>query len=255
MEEAVNNNSLVLMGRQDGTGSGLTCLSSQVRKGGGVMIDVVSQAKHELAKVSQANRLTTGAIRSVSAAMYRALEDRGISNVLACCEQLLKQREWALGVIAYDWAFRVRKQYNDKTFAVFEGWLKEYVTDWGDCDDFCTHAFGALLSQNNDLFTHVYSWTEHPNFAVRRAAAVVLIYPIKQGEYKGIDPFMISDALKNDEHYLVLKGYGWMLKVLSLTDTDAVFEYLAKNKSTMPRVAFRYAMEKIDKKLRSDLLS
>ena len=218
------------------------------------MVDVVLQAKYELTKMSHATKLTTGAVRSVSAAMYRGLEDKGIINVLARCEQLLKEREWALGVIAYDWAFRVRRQYNDKTFAIFEGWLKEYVTDWGDCDDFCTHAFGALLSQNNDLFTHVYSWIEHPNFAVRRAAAVVLIYPIKQGKYKGIDPFAISDALKNDEHYLVLKGYGWMLKVLSQTEPDAVYEYLAKNKSTMPRVAFRYAMEKMDKVRRSELL-
>ena len=66
--------------------------------------------------------------------MYRALEDKSINNVLAACECLLKEKEWALGVIAYDWAFRVRKQYNDQTFAIFEGWLKEYVTGWGDCE-------------------------------------------------------------------------------------------------------------------------
>lgn len=219
------------------------------------MIDVVLQARCELAKVTKRSRPTTGAVRSVSAAIYRALEDKSIDNVLARCECLLKEREWALGVIAYDWAFRVRKQYNDQTFAVFEGWLKEYVTNWGDCDDFCTHAFGALLSQNNDLFTQVYRWTEHPNFAVRRAAAVVLIYPIKQGKYKGIDPFVISDALMNDDHYLVLKGYGWMLKVLSQVEPDAVYEYLEKNKGAMPRVAFRYALEKLGKEKQASLLA
>ena len=218
------------------------------------MIDVVAQARCELAKVTKRSRPTTGAVRAVSAAMFRALEDKSIDNVLAGCACLLKEREWALGVIAYDWAFRVRKQYNGQTFAIFEGWLKEYVTDWGDCDDFCTHAFGALLSQNNDLFTQVRGWTEHPKFAVRRAAAVVLIYPIKQGKYEGIDPFTISDALMNDEHYLVLKGYGWMLKVLSQVEPDAVYEYLAKNKGAMPRVAFRYALEKMGKELRAKLM-
>jgi 3-methyladenine DNA glycosylase AlkD len=222
-------------------------------KGGYVMISVVSQAKQELAKVAQANSLTTGAVRAVSASLYRGFKDKGIENVLAFCTQLLEEREWALGVIAYDWAFRVRKQYNEKTFAVFEEWLKEYVTGWGDCDDFCTHAFGALLSQNNDLFTHVKCWTEHPNFAVRRAAAVVLIYPIKQGLYEGTDPFAISDALMHDDHYLVLKGYGWMLKVLSQVEPHSVYEYLSRNRSAMPRVALRYAAEKMDKDLRADL--
>ena len=28
-------------------------------------------------------------------------------------------------------------------------------------------------------------------------------------DYDGIDPFIISDRLMNDEHELVLKGYGW----------------------------------------------
>lgn len=218
------------------------------------MVDVVSKAKHELARVSQAGRLTTGAVRSVSGAMYRALGDKGIANVLSCCERLLDERDWALGVIAYDWAYRVRAQYDGQTFGVFEGWLKEYVTDWGDCDDFCTHAFGALLSQNNDLFAQVMGWTEHPNFAVRRAAPVVLIYPIKKGLYAGLDPFSVADALMNDEHYLVLKGYGWMLKVLSQIEPDAVYEYLAKNRAAMPRVAFRYAMEKMDKERKTELL-
>jgi len=50
---------------------------------------------------------------------------------------------------------------------------------------------------------------------LRRASAVVLIYPIRRNRYEGIDPFLISDALMHDSHHLVLQGYGWMLKVLS----------------------------------------
>lgn len=217
------------------------------------MTDCVFQARAELAKVTSGRKPRTGAVRAVSAAMFRALEDKSIDNVFERCEQLLNEREWALGIIAYDWAYRVRKQYNNKTFAIFESWLMEFIKDWGDCDDFCTHAFGELLSQNNDLFAYVKKWTNHPNFAVRRAAAVVLIYPIKKRMYKGIDPFAISDALMHDEHYLVLKGYGWMLKVLSEAEPNSVYDYLQKNKSTMPRVAFRYALEKFDKGSRLSL--
>lgn len=218
------------------------------------MVDIISQAKSCLENLSKENGLRTGKVRSISSKLYRTLNDRSIDNVFSICEQLLDEKEWALGVIAYDWAYRVRKQYNDKTFSIFEDWLKKYVTGWGDCDDFCTHAFGELLSQNNDLFTHVLNWTKHPDFFVRRAAAVILIYPIRHNKYKDINPFLISDTLMNDKHHLVLKGYGWMLKVLSQKEPDAVYNYLLKNKNVMPRVSFRYALEKFDKEFKSILM-
>jgi 3-methyladenine DNA glycosylase AlkD len=218
------------------------------------MINIVSEARNHLHNLSKENGLTTGKVRSISSVMYKSLEDKSIDNVFTLCEGLLDEHEWALGVIAYDWAYRVRKQYNDKTFYIFENWLKKYVTGWGDCDDFCTHAFGELLSQNNELFSQVFKWTNHPDFFVRRAAAVILIYPIKNNKYQNLDPFLISDTLMDDSHHLVLKGYGWMLKVLSGNEQDNVYEYLMKNKNTMPRVSFRYALEKLDMGLKLRLM-
>ncbi len=218
------------------------------------MLNIVAEAKEQLNNAAKEGRVTTGKVRSISASLYRNLEDKNIDHVLMLCEALLEEREWALGIIAYDWAFRVRNQYTDDTFFTFENWLKKYVKDWGDCDDFCTHAFGELLSQNNDLFEHVIKWTEHPDFAVRRAAAVILIYPIKHNKYDQINPYIISDTLLNDEHYLVLKGYGWMLKVLSESEPERVYTYLFKNKETMPRLSYRYALEKFDKQLKKQLM-
>jgi 3-methyladenine DNA glycosylase AlkD len=218
------------------------------------MVNVIEEASSRLSNLSKGNGIVTGDIRGISSELYKLLEDKSIDNVFTLCEELLDKRERALGVIAYDWAYRVRKQYNEKTFSIFENWLKKYVTGWGDCDDFCTHAFGELLSQNNELFKEVLKWTGDPNFCVRRGAAVVLIPSIKHNKYGRMDPFLISDALMMDEHYLVLKGYGWMLKVLSQTDQGIVYDYLVKNKNIMPRVSFRYALEKFDDKLKAELM-
>ncbi|MGV8149824.1 MAG: DNA alkylation repair protein [Alkaliphilus sp.] len=218
------------------------------------MNDIVLEAKNRLESLTKKNALTTGKVRKISSELYKLVENKNINNIFILCEELLNEREWALGVIAYDWAYRVRAQYNDKTFAVFERWLKNYITGWSDCDDFCTHAFGELLGQNNKLFTHILKWTKHPKFSVRRAAAVVLIYPIKYDKYENLNPFLISDALMNDSHYLVLKGYGWMLKVLSQTEKNNVYDYLMQNKDIMPRLSFRYALEKFDKETKLRLM-
>lgn len=199
--------------------------------------------------------LTTGKVRELSSYVYRLIEDKSLNNVLGLCENLLDERKWELGVIAYEWAYKMKKYYTEETFAIFERWLEKYVTGWGDCDDFCTHAFGELLCRYDSLFDRILDWCNHSDFWVRRAAAVILIYPIRKGKLGGFDPLIISDKLMNDEHYLVLKGYGWMLKVLSVEKPDDVFQYLIKNKALMPRVSFRYAIERFDVERKAILMA
>lgn len=211
------------------------------------MFDIVSEVKNRIESSTKATGITTGKVRLISACLFKLIEDKSIDNVLMLCEKLLEERKWELGVIAYDWAYKVKNQYNNNTFFIFEGWLKKYVSGWGDCDDFCTHAFGELISQNNELFTYVLEWTKHQDFWVRRASAVILIYPIKHHKYEGLKPFDIADLMMNDKHDLVLKGYGWMLKILSQIEANNVYDYLNKNKYIMPRVSFRYALEKLDR--------
>jgi len=205
------------------------------------MSDIISSAKTELI-----NCKTTGDIRRVSAKLFPEVKGKPIDCVVSACGELLEQRDWALGVIAYDFAYRVRKQYDDGTFAVFEDWLERYVRGWGDCDDFCTHAFGELIAQKPGLMAKVRAWTAREEFWMRRASAVVLFPSIKQGGYKETDPLKIADLLMMDKHKLVLQGYGWMLKELSKKEPQLVFDYLPKNKAAMPRTAFRYALEKMD---------
>lgn len=98
-------------------------------------------------------------------------------------------------------------------------------------------------------------WTKDADFWVRRASAVILIPCILKNDYEGIEPFDISDNLLKDEHDLVQKGYGWMLKCLSTVNRGCVETYLRQNYQIMPRVAFRYALEKFDKNTRSILMN
>lgn len=198
--------------------------------------------------------MSTGDVRKLSAKLFRQIEDKSIENVFNICEELLNERTWALGVIAFDFAYRMKNYYSESTYDIFYRWLKNYVGGWGDCDDFCTHAFGELLRQKKSLFVKITEWTEDQDFWVRRASAVILIPAILKNDYEGIDPFEISDCLMLDEHYLVLKGYGWMLKALSQVNPNSVKEYLIENCKKMPRVAYRYALEKFDKETRNKLI-
>lgn len=223
------------------------------------MNKIVSEAINEIKILSEnipdGRHIITGDIRKLSARLYKKIEDKSIENVLCLCGELLEEHSWALGVIAFDWAYRVREQYSEATYDVFYSWLKKYVRGWGDCDDFCTHAFGELLRGYKSIFQKVTDWTKDEDFWVRRAAAVILIQAILHNDYEGIDPFRISDSLMKDEHDLVQKGYGWMLKSLSQVDREPVKDYLISNHAQIPRTAYRYALEKFDKETRKELMN
>lgn len=194
-------------------------------------------------------------IRDISRRAYQKIDNHDLSHMIDICNHLLETNIWHYKTIAFDMIFKVRNQYQKETFDIFEKWLYDYINDWGDCDDFCTHAFGHLLMMYPELFPKTLTWKNHEKFAVRRATAVILIYPIRKNRYQSFDPLLVSDMLMHDEHYLVLKGYGWLLKVLSQKDPLTVYKYLQENYHHMPRVAFRYAVEKLNKTQKDDLMS
>ena len=205
-------------------------------------IDIKNYIDQELDRLDHP---VTKDIRNISKKIYQNT-DHQLAFIINICNELLKTQQWNYKTIAFDLIYKVKKQYQKETFSIFESWLFDYVNDWGDCDDFCTHAFGYLLMIYPEFFARILTWKDHPKFAVRRATAVILIYAIKKDQYKTFDLLLVSDLLMKDDHYLVLKGYGWMLKVLSQKDPFTVYKYLEDNHQEMPRVAFRYALEKLN---------
>ena len=114
-------------------------------------LDLVDFANSELKKLEAEKKFKTADLRRISSKIHKEIKKESLECVLDYCEELLETRTWAMGVIAYDLAFKQKKNYTRETFKRFEGWLIKYVRGWGDCDDFCTHAFGSLLSEFNDL--------------------------------------------------------------------------------------------------------
>ena len=147
------------------------------------MNQIIITAKEELA-----NCKTTGDIRKLSAKLFRSAEDKSIDNIFFICGELLEQREWALGVIAFDFAHRMKNRYDENTFDVFEGWLEKYVRGWGECDDLCVHALGELIRQQPELVSRMIAWTKREEFWMRRASAVGLLVSIRRNDYKEINP-------------------------------------------------------------------
>jgi 3-methyladenine DNA glycosylase AlkD len=152
---------------------------------------------------------------------------------------------WPECAIAFDRAFRCQGQYETGDFSRFEYRLKRFFVDWGGCDDFCVHAFGAPIFRHPERIPHPMKWTGSGNRWLRRGTAVVLMYIVRRGA-----AFQIADRLLIDKDDMVQKGYGWLLKETSRIEPARVFDHVRSRRKVMPGTSLRYAIEKLTPRLR-----
>lgn len=196
-------------------------------------------------------------VRKVSGKLFLELRTKGIQDIdqiLSLCNSLLSQWSWEYRTIAFDWSFRIRKQFEPRHFPIFEGWTKLYLSTWGGVDDFCTHTMGYFFFIHPEFTKCVKEWADSENPWVLRAAAVSLIYGLRRGVHREYI-FDVANAMLTDPRKYVQNGYGWMLKEATKYFQDAVFDYVMQNKKELPRRALRYAIEKMPKHLKAQAMA
>lgn len=197
--------------------------------------------------------LKTPVMRKISATHFRTLKELSKNEIFQLCEIFLESNRLGERSIAFDWVARCRKDFAKTDFKRFENWLKKYVNGWGSCDNICCNIIGIVLYQYPELIQKTTKWRKSKNRWQRRASAVALIHSLKR-EKQLKTAFEIADVLLHDEDDMVQKGYGWMLKVASKHYPDQVFKYVLKHRTTMPRTALRYAIEKYPKNKRKEAM-
>jgi len=175
---------------------------------------------------------------------YNEVKDGTPAEIMKLCDQLLQTDLRYKRFFAFDWTVRQKKYFQLSDFARFERWLKKYVDNWGACDSLCCGPLGLLVAQYPDLAVKARPWQKSKNRWLRRASAVVLIVPVRQGLLFD-EVIRTADVLLEDGDDMVQKGYGWMLKEATKKYADEVFDYVMRHKDRMPRTALRYAIEKL----------
>ncbi len=189
------------------------------------------------------------------------------SEIFILCDQLWQSNILEEALVACIFSESQLKHYTPEDFAIFEKWVKNYVSNWATCDTLCNHTVGNIVAMYPELAEKLLVWAKSDNRWVKRAAAVSLIVPARQGLFLD-KTLQIANILILDPDDLVQKGYGWMLKAASMSEpaakgdeetknkhTIAVFDYVMKNKHRMPRTALRYAIEKMPPDLKKQAMA
>jgi 3-methyladenine DNA glycosylase AlkD len=185
---------------------------------------------------------------------YKYLRDKSKSEILFLCEELWKSGIMEESFIACNWSYYIHRNYELSDFEIFDRWVNNYVSNWASCDTLCNHSVGTLVGMYPLLLSKLKGWARSGNRWVKRASAVSLIIPARDGKFLD-DIFEIADILHSDSDDMVQKGYGWMLKAASQAHQEKVFGYVMNKKATMPRTSLRYAIEKMPAELKAKAMS
>ena len=196
----------------------------------------------------------TAVVSRIGKEYFKSIKDKSKTEIFNYCEELWQSGYMEESYIACSWSYFICKKYEPGDFAVFEKWVDNYVTNWASCDTLCNHTVGAFIEMYPEYLSGLKKWAMSQNRWMRRASAVSIIIPARQGKFLK-DIIEIADILLLDRDDLVQKGYGWMLKEASRKNQKEVFDYIMKNKKTMPRTALRYAIEKMPKELKAEAMA
>jgi 3-methyladenine DNA glycosylase AlkD len=125
-----------------------------------------------------------------------------------------------------------------------------YINNWDLVDSSAPQIVGAHLQEGDRsvldrLATSEMLWE-------RRIAVLATQHYIRQGEFD--TTLRIAERLVKDEHDLIHKAVGWMLREVGNRDRQAEEVFLRRHHRTMPRTMLRYAIEKFPPDLRQRYL-
>jgi len=193
---------------------------------------------------------TVGKIAKKYWKQTKALDKKTIFQL---CEELYCSDYTEEAFIVAFWLPNYIDNLEPNDLATFKVWIEKYINNWAKCDGFCNHTIGDLIQKYPQTLGEVKSWAKSKNRWLKRAAAVSLIVPAKKGCFLQ-DALEICDVLLVDGDDMVQKGYGWLLKEESRIHQKEVFDYVVKNRASMPRTALRYAIELMPRELKAEAM-
>jgi 3-methyladenine DNA glycosylase AlkD len=148
---------------------------------------------------------------------------------------------------------KYRKAEESGKKEIFDFYLKntENVNNWDLVDLSAPRIVGDyLLSKERSV---LYKLAKSKSLWERRISILSTFTFIGNNDFE--DALNISELLLHDEHDLIHKAVGWMLREIGKRDQEVEERFLRKYCMHMPRTMLRYAIEKFDEKKRKFYLA
>ncbi len=160
-----------------------------------------------------------------------------------------EERFLGLIILVNKYAKTKDKKNRNQLYKIYVSSFK-YINNWNLVDVTCPHVTGKHLIDKDR--TILYKWAKSEDLWAKRIAMVSTFSFIRKNDLE--DTFKIAEILLHDEHDLIHKAVGWMLREAGKRDLKREETFLKKYYKTMPRTMLRYAIEKFPETKRQKYL-
>jgi 3-methyladenine DNA glycosylase AlkD len=136
--------------------------------------------------------------------------------------------------------------------AVFDIYMRHlrYVNNWDLVDSSAHLIVGPWLETRSRKRLHRMATSQH--LWTRRIAMMSTYHYIRGNDFT--DALAIAEVLLDDDHDLIHKVVGWMLREIGNRDRRVEEDFLTSRYRHMPRTMLRYAIEKFPERRRKAYL-
>ncbi|ACA86308.1 DNA alkylation repair enzyme [Shewanella woodyi ATCC 51908] len=201
-------------------------------------------------------------INQISAEFIREHDAMLPEGYLSLAEYILERAEFHEEIlISYRLIEKlVKRHFDDNLLVRFQYWLENYANNWALVDDLCIKAIYNYLYARPHLIEKTQLWARSEVSWCRRASNVVwvkFIYRKMGKQVYRLNPELVfsnCDLHIHDPDEFVQKSVGWLLKVTTPHHHDAVVNYIKTNIASMQKSTVRYALEKVPKETRDEIM-
>jgi len=185
--------------------------------------------------------------RQIEKAFYKNISLPEIKKLLA--SKIHEHRSVALGILVMQMV--AIKETNKDGLAekkrIYDFYIenRSRINNWDLVDGSVPDIVGHVLYEHDrkGMLKVLKHYAVSENMWERRIAMVATYYPILKGST--IEATTIAKMLLDDDHDLIHKASGWMLREMGKKDKPALIAFLDAYASRMPRTMLRYAIERL----------
>ena len=137
---------------------------------------------------------------------------------------------------------KYQKDSNKKEIVDFYLNNTQNINNWDLVDGSAPYILGNYLLDKDRKI--LYDLALSNDLWEKRISILATLEFIKNDSFE--DTLKISEILLKDEHDLIHKAVGWMLRELGNKNQGLEEDFLKKHKDKMPRTMLRYAIEKFE---------
>ena len=148
---------------------------------------------------------------------------------------------------------RADEQQRQRIYDLYLG-NTAHVNGWDLVDVSAPHIVGAHLLVRRGAEQQVLDrLASSPLMWERRIAIMATFAFVREGDCN--ETLRLARILLDDEHGLIHKAVGWMLREVGKRDEELLVGFLQQHAGDMPRTMLRYAVERLDAPLRAELMA